>query len=779
MRAGPVARAVRGGLSRRRAQTIVIGLVLLVSTAASVLALGLVVDSRAPFDHAFAAQHGAHVVAAIDPARATPAELAATRRLPEVTAAAGPFAEVTIASEQGGQPFPPMTLAGRASPGGAIDDLTLQSGHWAKQPGQVVLASNPTPGGTFLVPLGSQLTVTGLPGQPRLTVVGIASSVTGSANGWVVPSEIARLRTPGTPAAAEMLYRFRSAGTAAAVRADVTAVSAALPAGAVAGAESYLAVRLEETGNIAPFVPFLIAFGVIGMVMSVLIVTNVVSGAVVAGYRRIGILKSIGFTPGQVVAAYTSQVTVSAVAGCLGGLVLGNLLAVPLLAKTARVYGVGSLTVPTWVDVAVPVAMCCLTGIAALLPALRAGRLSAVQAIAAGRAPRTGRGYAAHRLLGRLRLPRPVTIGLAAPFARPARTAVTLAAILLGATAVTFAVGLSTSLTKMANGLSHVQAQPVQVLLTSANVFSFGAAQQRVTEAALRAQPGTQHFVAEADDVASVAGVSQQVPVTAFRGNAGWAGYDMISGHWYAGPGQVDVPTGFLTVTGKAVGDIVTMTFGGRQIPVRIVGEVFSTQDRGVAMFTDWQTLARADRGLAPDQYDVGLRPGTSANAYTQALGSKLGPSYAVMLNSRTSAVVDLMVGLIGTLTLLLAAVAGLGVLNTVVLHTRDRVHDLGVFKAVGMTPRQTITMVVCWVAGTGLVAGMIAVPVGVALHHYVLPVMASSAGLGLPASFLNVYQGWEVAALALAGVVIAVAGALLPASWAAGIRTASALHAE
>ena len=36
--------------------------------------------------------------------------------------------------------------------------------------------------------------------------------------------------------------------------------------------------------------------------MSVLIVINVVSAAVVAGYRRIGILKSIGFTPGQVVA---------------------------------------------------------------------------------------------------------------------------------------------------------------------------------------------------------------------------------------------------------------------------------------------------------------------------------------------------------------------------------------------------------------------------------------------------------------------------------------------
>src|SRR5580704_1803624 len=96
MRRGPVARAARGGLTRRRVQTIVIGLVLLISTGASVLALAIVVDSNAPFDHAFRAQHGADVVAAMDTGKATTAELAATRQLPEVTAAAGPFAEANV-----------------------------------------------------------------------------------------------------------------------------------------------------------------------------------------------------------------------------------------------------------------------------------------------------------------------------------------------------------------------------------------------------------------------------------------------------------------------------------------------------------------------------------------------------------------------------------------------------------------------------------------------------------------------------------------------------------
>ena len=357
-----------------------------------------------------------------------------------------------------------VTLAGRASPGGPVDDLTLTQGRWAARPGQIVLSgSGPSGAQAISVPLGSKLTVTSAPGKPTLTVVGYATSITGTAGGWVVPAQTPALRPPGAPAAAQMLYRFASAGTAAALRSDVAALDRALPAGAVTGTQSYLAAKVQEAGQIAPFVPFLVAFGVIGMVMSVLIVANVVSGAVVAGFRRIGILKSIGFTPAQIVAAYTGQVMVPAIAGGLGGVVLGNLLALPVLGTTASVYAVGGLAVPGWVDAAVLVAMCLLVGVAATAPAARAGRLSAVQAIATGRAPRAGRGYAAHRLLGRLALPRPVTIGLAAPFARPARTVITLAAILLGATTVTLAVGLSSSLNLVVAGLSHDQAEPVQI----------------------------------------------------------------------------------------------------------------------------------------------------------------------------------------------------------------------------------------------------------------------------------------------------------------------------
>jgi putative ABC transport system permease protein len=56
---------------------------------------------------------------------------------------------------------------------------------------------------------------------------------------------------------------------------------------------------------------------------------------------------------------------------------------------------------------------------------------------------------------------------------------------------------------------------------------------------------------------------------------------------------------------------------------------------------------------------------------------------------------------------------------------------------------------------------------------------MAHAANSGLPSSLLSVYSAPEMVILALAGLVIAIAGALALASWAANSRTATTLRTE
>ncbi|MEU6550256.1 ABC transporter permease [Streptomyces sp. NPDC046915] len=791
-----LARVVRAGVGRRRVQTAVLIMTTFMSVTASVLAAGLLLASRAPFDHAFAQRHGAHLTARFDGTRVMPARLAATAHAAGVTDVAGPFATLSArprtvsASDMlpAGVDLPPLTVVGRTAAGGPVDRVTLTEGTWATRPGQIVLAV-----GTVPLRPGARLKIPDAPGGPTLTVVGVARSVTGTADAWVTPAQAEALTGTGGAPAYEMLYRFRHAGTGAEVAADRAAIGAAVPKGAMTGAQSYLTVRQRETANAMAFVPFLAAFGVLGLLLSVLVIGIVVSGAVGAATRRIGILKSLGFTPAQVVRAYVGQALIPAGIGCVLGLALGNLLAVPVLGDVGEAFDGPSASIPVWIDVAVPAAALVLVALAALPPALRAGRLRTVEAITVGRTPRAGRGRAVRRLTGRLPVPRAVGLGLAHPFTRPARSAATAAAVVFGAVTVTFGVGLALTLGAVQSGrmlgsagsvtvaAGGSQAPPGAQAVPAAGGRDRPKADPARVAAALRAQPGTARFYGIAQAQVNASGITGATTVVAYQGDASWAAPRMVSGHWLDGPRQAVVTRRFLDAAGIHVGDTVPLTEQGRHTTVRIVGEAFFTEGEGMELLTRTSTLADLGLDATPGRYDVRTKPGTNLAHYLASLRTALQPAGAVAMadTGNESDVIMTMDALIGTLTLMLVAVAGLGVLNTVLLDTRDRVHDLGVLKALGMSPRQTVAMVVTSVAGTGLLAGLAGVPVGVALHRYVTPLMGDAVGMTLPPSDIAVYHAPQLVLLALGGLVIAVAGALLPAGWAARGDTAGALRTE
>jgi putative ABC transport system permease protein len=362
---------------------------------------------------------------------------------------------------------------------------------------------------------------------------------------------------------------------------------------------------------------------------------------------------------------------------------------------------------------------------------------------------------------------------------------VTLAAITFGLTAVVMAVGLDSTLTQINHSAVQSQGQVQVALLQGRGSLTSQIRQQQRLAAALRTQPGTLRYAGEAETGAPgtrpviTVPVLAQVPVNAYDGDPGWLQPGLISGRWYHSPGEVDADAPFLTQAGLSVGDTMTMTVNGKPVTVRIVGEAFVISD-DPTLLTSWQTLGSAAADLAW-QYDIELKPGTSTQAYVSGLGHFLGPGFAVVAapQSASSFAATADTSLIGLLTVVIAVLAGLGVLNSVLMLTRERVRDLGVFKAVGMTPRQTIAMVICWIIPPAVIAAAIALPAGIMLQHVVAQAIGAVAGTGIPGSYIDVYGAVELLLLALAGLAIAIAGALGPAGWAAAAKTTTALHAE
>ena len=216
-----------------------------------------------------------------------------------------------------------------------------------------------------------------------------------------------------------MLYRFASAGTDAQITADRRPSRPPRPAGSYEGSQSYLTAEQQATGNAKAFVPFLIVFGVLGLFLSVLIIAIVVSGAVVSATRRIGILKSLGFTPSQVARAYAAQALIPATFGVVAGTVFGNLLAVPVLNGTSHELGAAGASLPLWVSILVPMGTLAIVGDHRARPGA-AGRTAAGRADA-GRGPGAeGRARPCGPASGRPAAAAPVGVAGAGPAVRPA-----------------------------------------------------------------------------------------------------------------------------------------------------------------------------------------------------------------------------------------------------------------------------------------------------------------------------------------------------------------------
>ncbi|MER6996985.1 FtsX-like permease family protein [Streptomyces sp. NPDC000410] len=776
-------RAARAAVRRRRLQTVVIGVVILLSTTSIVVALGLLESASAPYDRGFAGQRGAHAVAAFDTRKASEAQLTQAAERSGVEAVAGPFEQAVLNVPEGITPLVrgPQTVVGRPDPGASVDRLDLWQGRWATAPGEIVLHRYP-PGDSALpfgskeepLPVGETIQV---PGKPALTVVGYAYSLSKTADAWVSPEQIEALR----PTSAQMLYRFSSSATDSDIEAGVASVVEGLPEGSFVGSRSYLVIKREVASALGVYVPFLMVFGCLGLLAAVLIVGNVISGAVVSGFRHIGILKALGFTPRDVVAVYLLMVSVPAVLGCVLGTLLGNLAARPLLVDAFRGMGLGNVGISPLVNVVALLGMPAVVVLAALIPAVRAHRLPAAEAISAGSAPRTGHGLRVQRRLSGTRLPRSVSLGLGLPFTRPGRTALTMAAIVLGVTTVTFATGLVSTVGAYADTSAHKGA--VQVVVERGDPMAQVESKKgdTETEAMLRSLDGTAEVTAGLNLSLSMAGSTQEVEGRFFRGDSSELGFreEIVKGRWLDKPGEVVVPSAFLKERGLAVGDRVTLEKDGKQTRVTVVGATMSGDP--AALFSDWGTLTPLAPTYKPIQiqYQVKLAPGTDIDAYMNAVKKADPELYPKDATDTANAFALTMVSLATALTVMLGTVAALGVFNTVVLNTRERRRDLGMLKSIGMTPRQVIVMMLTSMAALGVAGGLLGIPLGVAAHRLIVPVAVEAANIDIPDFLMDVWHAPSLILLALTGTVLALLGAFVPSRSAARLTIAEALRNE
>jgi putative ABC transport system permease protein len=361
------------------------------------------------------------------------------------------------------------------------------------------------------------------------------------------------------------------------------------------------------------------------------------------------------------------------------------------------------------------------------------------------------------------------------PFARPGRSGLTLAAVVLGVTTVTFATGLATTMTRFGNAGRDAY----QVTAYASNGKPGREIQPEhddlELQSLLRSLPGVIGVTARADVDVRVAGSAQKVLLEARRGDQPRLDSVLTKGRWMRHSGEIMAGSAFLRQNGLRVGDHLRLEKGDHRETVTIVGEFMESNRRLVA--ADWSTLTALSPQAKPIAYHVKLRDGADPAAYARTARA-LDPGINPTANGPNT-VARTIVGSALVLTLLLAVIASLGVFNTVVLNTRDRRRDLGMLKSIGMTPRQVTVMMVTSMAVLGAAGSLLGIPLGVVGHRLVVPRMADAVDIVLPSYMTDVWQALTLAGLALAGLVIGVLGAFIPARGAARLTVAQVLHNE
>ncbi len=762
-------------LRRRRIQAAVIFLTVLLAIGTGTMALTLISQTRDPYQAAFEAQKGAHLQVLFH--GSTDAQLLATTPTTiGASASGGPYPATSLQFKYAGQTFN-MDTFGRDDPGGDVEVLKITSGRWAEANDEIVLTRSFSE--LYKVSIGDRIKVVSVPTAPTLTVVGEVvdidegSADLSSQHAWVLKAAVPALTAPDLSFYL-MDYRFPTDPTSSQLQGYVDRLRASLPPGSISGSVNYLLIRsvFNITNQILTSV--LGAFSVFALAATVATVATLVTGIVISAYREIGIMKAVGFTPAGVVAVFALQVLIPALAACLVGIPIGTLLSQPLLANSSHALGlayVPSFSIP--LDLLVLAAGLLVVAVAATLPALRAGLLKPITAITNATAPRGTSGRRLRRLAARLRLPRPIVLGIGDAFARPLRAILTLVTVLLGVATVVVAVGLPRSFELINN--SETGAGNYQVVVNRSNAFP-DAEVMRI----LNSQPETARVIALDGENIAVPGIADPVNTRVFRGDSSKLAYKIIAGRWFSAPGEVLAPAGFLRDTHLKIGDSFGGSLFGQTLQLRVVGEVYDISNLGHELFTDYATLPTNIPNSTPGTYWVTLRPGSDVSAYIQRVAAAQPDLIDVHAND-TSIIGP--VKIIDSVLLAIAAVLVLigigGVFNTLLLNTRERLHDTATLKAVGMSPRQIMVMVAASAALLALVAGVMAIPLGIYLHHVLNDVVSTSTGNDTPPSVYGVFNPFELILIPLLGVVVAMLAALIPGRWAARTNVVEVLHSE
>jgi putative ABC transport system permease protein len=492
-------------------------------------------------------------------------------------------------------------------------------------------------------------------------------------------------------------------------------------------------------------------------------VATVISGRVLAQRREIGLMKAVGFSPRGVLALLVGEYLAIAVAAGLLGLITGAAIAPLLLKPMANVLATTTPSAFAPLPLLASFALILLAvAVFTAIPALRAGRVNTVAALALGRTGGTTKASRAARLAAALHLPTTARLGVKDAFTSRSRATLTVAALAIMVMTLVAALSAEATFDRVIEDPA-LRAKPYDMSVQPGDLGPQAALEL------VRDDPA----VARATTVTGLQVSAPRIGTVQARavGDAGFD-YAVPEGRMFARPGEAIAGRGLYDALGAEVGDTLTVRAGGQPVTLTLVGRHVEPDNDGEVLIFNRDTLPASMR-LGDGEVVASFAPGTDGAAVTQRMRAA-GVVSELTDDEVREERADMLPILLGT-SVLLVLIALVNLLATLLLVTRERARDFAIFKAVGLTPRGVLGVVNAGGAALGAIAILIGIPAGIVSFRVVMQLLSPSEGtdiVGVPGPF----------ALALtipAVLAVTALASSLPARTAARASAAAVLRAE
>jgi putative ABC transport system permease protein len=507
---------------------------------------------------------------------------------------------------------------------------------------------------------------------------------------------------------------------------------------------------------------------------TILVIASSIGSIVLSQFRQIGILKTLGFTPRQVLVLYLGQYLTLGLIGSPLGLGTGMLLS-PLPLKSVAASLDTEFQPPlnlTLVMVVLGLTVAVIA-LATLSAARRGARANIIRSITIGaESPNRVPGWAT-RLIGYLRLPIVVTLGINDLFVKPFRSLMTGLNLMLGVIGIVFGLTLSTT-------LDTYQSSPELLGIAYDAAVTRHEISDAKTDYLLRHAPGVEAVYEEyLIGAETLDGKTFQVRVV--KGDLEAFSFEIPEGrlfrsHTY----EAMAGRGLLDWLSLDVGDVLTVTIDSEiERPIRwhIVGQYTEPINDGEMMMVPNSAMARWIRHREPETYFLQLADDQNSAPLLAYLKDRAGEALNLTLVEQAlpDAVRYLQLA-IYALSGILIGIALINVFNTTLLAIKEKVRAIGILKSIGMTPSQVMRIVYITAGALGLFATTVGIPVGFLFTWVLLANISKTYGFGeINVTFNIVYAVLLIPFMLLVTVV----GSLPPSLRAARLSIVEVLQDE